>query len=558
MNINTYDKDFHECIQNLSKELKLKEYSEEEYGRQIKEVSMKLKSLDKFGAVTREEFQNVENQARILKLLELQGIKKTLNENIKKETLEEIKNDLANAPGKLDEPKEDIKLTDSVPSTIPTVPTVSVPTIIVPTMCPPPPTPPTFSESKIEEPAASDADCFIVEEKSDIPPTILKTVEPEADIKLDLSPIIRNILTKLTGVQLKKVCKDSRYKNRKKERNIIDGVTPLPEIVTPINPSVWINKQVLTQNLVPKPVLVQNYGPKLVFTQNSGPKIVMAMNLGPKPVITQNFGPRPVLAQNLGTKPLVVQKPVVRSIQNQFPQRNGSKPQPNQQMKVQPASKPNTSNGNTTMKRGSTPVPINMVDKKQKVDDAEQNGGTTNPLKVFIYNETITGGKITIPESLILTKKLLQLIDEDTSNNGHLIRFDRYKLENGIYAIFCANEFAKNWLLEKINLLDNLWPLAALRITQNKLKISKFTRLSVYIPGPVVEPALTILNRIKRQNPLLDTEKWEVIGHYPKKNNGVQLVVGMDAESFNAIQLINMNPYYGLTRITFREKFSLN
>lgn len=495
-NINTYDKDFVECIQKMSKEFKLRQYREEEYTIQIKDIAYNLKKLINFQVATPDEFKKVEQEARILKLLELQGIKKTLNEKIKKETLEEIKNDSPSIEPKKIEPKV----------IVPTI-SVPIPTISVPQICPPPPT---FDESKIVEPSLTgtkimeptsepDTDCFIVEEKSDIPPIILKTVQPEA--KLDLTPIIRNILTKLSNKQLKLVCKDARYKNGKKTRNnkaadvIIDGVIALPETVTPIKP-------VLTQKLIPKPALAQNSGPK----------------------------------------PVVVQKPVVRSIQNQFPQTNGNG------IKLQRVPQP-------TMKRSSTPVPIKAVDKKPKIEDAQP----INPLKVFIYNEAITGGKITQPQFLILTQKLLQVIDEDTSKNAHLIRFDRYKLENGIYAITCANEFAKNWLEEKIKLMDNLWPFAALRITENKLNIISQTsiqRLSVFVPGPVAEPALTILKRINRQNPTLKTVNWKIIGHYPKKNNGVQLVVGLDDEAFKAIQLVELRPYYGLTRITFREKFN--
>lgn len=490
-----------EYIKKTSKEFKLKEYGDDEYQRQIKDLAIHLKRLDKSRSVTPSEFKKVENQARILKLLEIQEIKKTLDEKIKKETLAEIKNDLPNEPKKLkEEPK-----------------------VIEPTKCPPPPT---FTGSKIETPTSeSDTDCFIVEaESSVIPPIILKTIQPKPDFKLDLSPLFRNILIKLTGVQMKKICKDARYKIRRKERNIeaadvvIDGVIALPDTVTPIKPQVLINKPILTQKLLPKQVFPQ----KLV----------------PKPVVVQ--------------KPVLVQKPVVKTI----PQTNGSKPQPTQQMKVVPVSKPNTTNGNPTMKRCSTPVKIQMIDKKQKVDNSvQENIEIENPLKVYIYNETIHGGKITNPQSGILSQKLLQLIDQDTSSkNGHLIRFDRYKLENGLFTITCANEFARDWLREKMSLLQNLWQSAELRLTQNILRISNFTRLSVFVPGSTVEPALSILKRIARQNPMLNTEKWEIIGYYPKKNNGIQLVLGMDEDSYNGIQLLGMRPYYGLTRLTFRDK----
>lgn len=480
--------------------------------------------MDKFGATTREDFKIVENQARILKLLELKRIQKTLNEKIETETLEEIKNDLAKM---LDEPK--------VISPPVTVPKIIVPSTTAQIKCPPPPT----FNSKIEKPA-SDADCFIVEEKVDIPPIILKTIQPEADVKLDLSPIVRNILTKLTGVQIKKLLKEASFSNRKQRQNSELAALPV--------------KPVLAQNLGPKPALAQNLGSKPALAQNLGPKPVFAQKLGLKPVLAQNLGLNPVLAQNSGSKPALAQNmvpnPVVRSIQKQFPQTNGSKQQTNQQNKVTPAS-----NGSTPIKRCSTPVKTQIVEKKQKLEDSAQvNDETANPLKVFIYNETTAGGKITFPQSLILTQKLVQIIDEDTSKNGHLIRFDRYKLENGIFAICCASEFAIDWLKEKMNLLANLWPSAALQITQNKLKISKYTRLSAFIPGSAAESAETILKRIKRQNPLLDTDKWKVIGHYPKKNNGVQLVVGMDEESFNAIQLVEMRPFCGLARITFKEK----
>lgn len=510
LNINVYVEEFVEFIKNALKEFNLND-SELVYVGQIKSVSMKLKSLDKSGAVTPEEFKKVENQARILKLLELRKIKKTLQETIKKETLEEIKNDL----------------------------------VVVPKMCPPPTIiavskeTASISVSK-DKPSTSDTDCFIVEEKSDIIPIISKPIEPEVDVNLDLNPLIRNILTKLNGMQIKKICKRARSQIRKRENrnNTVDGIIALPETVTPVKPKppALIQKPVQNPGLVKKPV------------QN--PVLVQ------QPVQKQN----PVLVQN--------QFKIIRTVQNKFPPTNGHNPQPTQtvqQKKVIPVvTKPVTSNGNPTMKRTSTPEPIKTdqiksVEKKQKIDDEQVENDNSvedtnrNSLRVFIYNETIKGGTITEKQSGILTQKLLQIIDQDTSENCHLIRFDSYKLENGLFVITCANEFARNWLREKINLLENLWPSAALRITQNKLKFSKFSRLSVFVPAPV-EPAITILKRIARQNPMLNTATWKIMAYHVKKT-GVQLLLGMDEESFKSIQLIEMRPYYGLTRIMFREKF---
>jgi hypothetical protein len=91
------------------------------------------------------------------------------------------------------------------------------------------------------------------------------------------------------------------------------------------------------------------------------------------------------------------------------------------------------------------------------------------------------------------------------------------KFAQGVFWITCANESTKDWLMRIISGPGELWEGAVLTVVDSK-DLPKRSRVLVHIPD--TSQVNTVLTRLKKQNPELNTSDWSK-GHRERADAGL-------------------------------------
>lgn len=173
-------------------------------------------------------------------------------------------------------------------------------------------------------------------------------------------------------------------------------------------------------------------------------------------------------------------------------------------------------------------------------------------LIVNILNDSVPHGYITGSQEKQIIDRLTSAIDNAMIYENVMPRFDECTFHDGYLMIVCADEFSKKWLQCKIPKLNPVWPNSKLRVVNAYFQeTAKLTKFIVFIPGPK-ESVTNIFQRLCRMNPGLSTIGWRVHNRF-KCEFGGKIVLAVDQISLANLELINFQPYYGLTRLFFSQ-----
>ena len=134
-------------------------------------------------------------------------------------------------------------------------------------------------------------------------------------------------------------------------------------------------------------------------------------------------------------------------------------------------------------------------------------------MQTGIYKEAVTGIKMAIihrhhsdvkldqTQTDIIETKLLTAVDVNPL--GEIPpQFLYSKSAQGLFWITCTNESTRDWLVRTISGLGERWEGAELTVVDLK-DLSKRPRVLVHIPD--ISEVITVLARLKKQNPELHT-----------------------------------------------------
>jgi hypothetical protein len=106
-----------------------------------------------------------------------------------------------------------------------------------------------------------------------------------------------------------------------------------------------------------------------------------------------------------------------------------------------------------------------------------------------------------------IQEELLKAVDANPIEEARL-QFLYSKCAQGVFWITCANELIKTWLIRIVSELGELWDGAELTVVDSK-DLPKRPRVLVRIPDTSEDN--TVMTRLKKQNPELNTLDWSVM-----------------------------------------------
>ncbi|XP_018341641.1 PREDICTED: uncharacterized protein LOC108748123 [Trachymyrmex septentrionalis] len=142
-----------------------------------------------------------------------------------------------------------------------------------------------------------------------------------------------------------------------------------------------------------------------------------------------------------------------------------------------------------------------------------------------------------------MSKEIDKIVD------GFIPKFHDSYIKFGAIVIKCVDQSSLYWLSTQI---DNIspWPEANLKmIIYNELQ--KYFRACVWIPNPL-ESSETVLKRLNRQNPDLNTANWQIFAeNLGVFEDGRSVFLGVPESDFKKLEASNFMAYLGLGQINF-------
>ena len=181
-------------------------------------------------------------------------------------------------------------------------------------------------------------------------------------------------------------------------------------------------------------------------------------------------------------------------------------------------------------------------------------------VQTVAYKEAVTGIKTAIIHSHhpevkldncqheINQAKLLSAVDVNPLEKTPPPQFLYSKFAQGVFWITCANEPSKVWLMWAVSGLGVLWEGAELTMVDSK-DLPRRPRVLVHIPD--IPDVTTVLTRLRKQNPELNTSDWSVVSRKVTEKEQT-LAFSIDPNSFKALAKSNHKAFWGLGRINFR------
>lgn len=209
-----------------------------------------------------------------------------------------------------------------------------------------------------------------------------------------------------------------------------------------------------------------------------------------------------------------------------------------------------SSNAETSSKRGredgTTPPSDRQTLKRAR--PCAYNQAAKSMLRVAIAGSNFPGSVLSIDFANSLQESLSRVIDA-LPEEAQVPRFDEFKLsEQGIIMVTCCDSYSKEWLTSGVGMLSPFKG-TALQILEGEA-LPKLRKMVAFVPGAPVDRA-TILQRIKRSTPGLQTGTWKIRDVITVPNKGSRLILGVDQKSAEVLQKINFSGYAGMSKVSF-------
>ncbi|XP_011053117.1 PREDICTED: uncharacterized protein LOC105145336 [Acromyrmex echinatior] len=142
-----------------------------------------------------------------------------------------------------------------------------------------------------------------------------------------------------------------------------------------------------------------------------------------------------------------------------------------------------------------------------------------------------------------MSKEIDKIVD------GFIPKFHDSYIKFGAIVIKCVDQSSLYWLSTQIDTISP-WPEAKLKmIIYNELQ--KYFRACVWIPGPF-ESSETVLKRLNRQNPDLNTANWQIFAeNLGAFEDGRSVFLGVPESDFKKLEASNFMAYLGLGQVNF-------
>ena len=169
-----------------------------------------------------------------------------------------------------------------------------------------------------------------------------------------------------------------------------------------------------------------------------------------------------------------------------------------------------------------------------------------------IYKEAVTGIKMAIihrhhpdvkldqTQTDIIQTKFLTAVDVNPL--GEIPpQFLYSRSAQGVFWITCTNESTRDWLMQTVSGLGELWEGTELTVVDSK-DLPKRPRVLVRIPD--ISEVSIVLTRLKKQNPELNTPDWS-IGSRMVTEKEQMLAFSIESDSHKALARSNFKAFWG-------------
>lgn len=113
--------------------------------------------------------------------------------------------------------------------------------------------------------------------------------------------------------------------------------------------------------------------------------------------------------------------------------------------------------------------------------------------------------------------------------------------------LFCSNETTKNWVVDTMPRLQDLWENVKL-VCKVVGPPPKLRRSTIMMPAPTYQPPI-LFSIISAQNPGIDTTFWKYVSRTKVENHQQIWTIGVDENSVPALKEIKFKPHVGLSCI---------
>lgn len=165
-------------------------------------------------------------------------------------------------------------------------------------------------------------------------------------------------------------------------------------------------------------------------------------------------------------------------------------------------------------------------------------------VKMAVVREDHPQNRLTEEEALKIKRELGR-----RAMKGKNVRMTSCHLEAGAIVVGCANSITKEWLENQIQELN---PYQGLQLKTGPARsLVKTVTVSTFVPKTnEAENKEEVMEALKNQNEL-QTEYWSTVGGNSNPN-GQSLVFRIDEESLQKLKALNMRPFVGSERLTFK------
>lgn len=222
---------------------------------------------------------------------------------------------------------------------------------------------------------------------------------------------------------------------------------------------------------------------------------------------------------------------------------NQPQTQPSQPAEGDP--RPTTSGTKRGRVHGDTPPSVKKQQVTKKAPAATYSGATQAALRVAIV------GPETVKLSQAMTYGLQECLSRqiDALPEGTLPRFDEFRQsEQGIILVTCSDTQSKEWLTTAVEALSPFQG-TPIRMVERGL-LPKLLKMFAFVPGAPVDRE-SIMGRIKRSNPGLNTQNWILREVIAVPGKGSRLILHMEEKSVRDLKARNNIGYAGMARISF-------
>ena len=193
--------------------------------------------------------------------------------------------------------------------------------------------------------------------------------------------------------------------------------------------------------------------------------------------------------------------------------------------------------------KGETPDPV----KRLKTYKTAAN----RALQAAIVIDGDTERPVSKDMAEVLRTELVKAMDAALLD-GPPLRFEQSGVVQGSFRVSCGDQESLNWLKKTVPTIPKQEGIGFQCLPVSELqKLQNLKKATVWIPGKPSKPT-QVLDRLAKQNPGLETDKWRIFHAGSKEgSSGQLLVLGLTEPSLVVLERLEFRPYFELSRLTF-------